>query len=167
MSPEEFQNHLRAKGHDAEISFNMEKRIVKMAVAALNSNGEPDLFFCWVTCTEQQRDSGEHYDAAKTAASAEGYKPALAYDEDDPPGAGLMELAVWESMSTIDIREQAASPLSLYEALLVRAAETLLGRSDLPGAMDLATRLLAHKEGDKDAELARDLREFITAHSPQ
>ena len=76
---------------------------IKCAVAATNSNGEPDLFYCKVCCRPDQYEGGLHYDAAKSHAQDCGYQSYLVYDELDPAGPALMEHAVWESMDTIDI----------------------------------------------------------------
>ncbi len=81
----------------------MDNMLIKVAVAATNANGEPDLFFTQVACSKEQYENGDHYDTAKTAAENAGYEPYLAYDENDPPGSALMELFLWETATTVSI----------------------------------------------------------------
>lgn len=76
---------------------------LKCSVACLNGNGEPDLFFVTVECSEEQYNDGKHYEAANSHALDSGYEPMLAYDENDPAGSALAELAIWESMDTIHL----------------------------------------------------------------
>lgn len=71
--------------------------LIKCAVFGLNSNGEPDIYYCKVKCTDDQYDCGNHYVAAEDAARSSGYEPALVCDENDPAGA-VMQLVVWESI---------------------------------------------------------------------
>lgn len=75
---------------------------LKMVVAATNANGEPDLFFCKVICSEEQYQEGRHYDAAKRKAEQEGYEGQMvAFDERDPPKR-LFDLFVWNSAEVVD-----------------------------------------------------------------
>lgn len=75
--------------------------IIRMMVAATNANGEPDIYFCKVTCTEDELDSGDHYDMAKRHAEDEGYdRPMVAFDEFDPAGKAMLNNFVWESATT-------------------------------------------------------------------
>lgn len=79
------------------------QRIIRCAVAAINSGGEPDLYFVKVKATEEQVSSGVHYQAAKEAAEEDGYEAFLAYDEDDYAGGQMMELFDWETASIVEI----------------------------------------------------------------
>jgi hypothetical protein len=67
----------------------MNKQTIKCAVFALNSNGEPDVFYVNVTGPEECIDNGDHYDAAKDAAALHGFDPVMACDENDPAWAQL------------------------------------------------------------------------------
>lgn len=57
---------------------------VKVAVAAHNASGEPEIVVYNIECSEEQRESGEHYDLAKDRAEADGFQPEIAFDENDP-----------------------------------------------------------------------------------
>jgi len=72
-------------------------KTIKCAVFSINSNGEPDIFFCKVKCSQEQYDNGEHYEKAKELAEENSYDPVLACDENDPAGA-VMQLFVWDSI---------------------------------------------------------------------
>jgi hypothetical protein len=78
---------------------------IKVIVAGYNASGDPDFFFCKVSCTQQQYNEGEHYDIANQAAEDEGYEPAIAFDENDTAGKAIMDKFVWESATeyTIEI----------------------------------------------------------------
>lgn len=78
-------------------------REVKCIVAAHNANGEPDLFFVIVRCTEDQYDNGDHYAAANDFAETQGYDPALAYDEDDSAGRAMLGLFDWQTASSVSL----------------------------------------------------------------
>lgn len=78
--------------------------ITKCIVAGTNANGEPDLFFVKVETTAEQLTRGEHYDAARAAAKADGYEePFVAFDELDPAGTNMLPLFVWESASVVKV----------------------------------------------------------------
>ncbi len=68
---------------------------IKVVVAVTNASGEPDFWSCLVSGTQEDFDSGLHYDAAKDEASNRGYDPYLAYEENDP-GFAMLKVA-WES----------------------------------------------------------------------
>lgn len=76
-------------------------QLVRTVVAAINANGDPDLFFCKVACTEQEYSDGKHYNAACNLAMEEGYVPKLEFDEYDPAGKALTQLFVWDSAPII------------------------------------------------------------------
>lgn len=78
-------------------------RTHKLCVSAINANGEPDLYFCRVRCTDTQYDEGLHYEAAKDLATNNGYEPALAYDDTDSAGRALADLFQWETATVSDI----------------------------------------------------------------
>jgi len=71
----------------------------KMIVAALNSNGEPDFYFCIVKSTLEEFNEGEHYVLAERMALKEGYEPRLSFDENDAAGKAILDHFVWESAS--------------------------------------------------------------------
>lgn len=88
-----------------------ERIIVRMMVACHNPNGEPDLFFCKVRCTQDERDAGVCYQVAKSAADADGYgEPFLAFDETDHAGAALLNHFEWETASIVDAAAFEATP---------------------------------------------------------
>ncbi|MDO3380396.1 hypothetical protein [Geoalkalibacter halelectricus] len=76
---------------------------VKCIVAAHNANGEPDLFFVVVRCTEDQYHNGDHYAAANDFAEAQGYEPALAYDENDSAGRAMLGFFDWQTASSVSL----------------------------------------------------------------
>ncbi len=79
--------------------------IIKCIVACLNSNGERDLYFVKIKCTEEQYNLGQHYEEAQTSAEEEGYDPALVFDENDPGGRAMLPLFAWESASVLEVAE--------------------------------------------------------------
>ena len=76
----------------------------RMVVACTNSNGEPDFAFVTVRCTDEQRDDGDDYEAAKKWASENDYEePMVAFNcEVDPAGKAIVNHFCWESSSVID-----------------------------------------------------------------
>lgn len=74
-------------------------RNVRCMVFGTNSNGEPDIFFCLMWCSQEALDDGTFYGFAKEAAAHEGYEPAMACCEHDPAGS-IHPHFVWESAST-------------------------------------------------------------------
>ena len=79
------------------------KNQYKCIVACINSNGEPDLYFCIVECTEEQYNNGEHYDRANGQCDEDGYDSLLAYDENDSAGKAMLPLFEWDSASILEI----------------------------------------------------------------
>ena len=75
-----------------------------MAVAAVNGNGEPDIWYCYVKCTQDDIDNGDHYTFATELCEDEGYEPHLAFDEYDSAGKALMEHFVWSSADTYELK---------------------------------------------------------------
>lgn len=67
----------------------------KLIVAASNASGEPDFYFCKVSCTGEQYENGEHYVLAESLAIKEGYEPKLSYDENDKAGKAILENFDW------------------------------------------------------------------------
>lgn len=80
-----------------------QRRVVRCIIAALNGNGEPDLFFVKVECSEAQYNDGAHYEAAKKAAAADGYEPRMAFDESDSGGKAMLPLFTWETATLVTI----------------------------------------------------------------
>jgi hypothetical protein len=77
---------------------------VKCVVAATNANGEPDLYFLKVSCTNRQYSAGEHYARAKQAAEDEGYEePMVAFDQCDAAGKAMLPLFQWETASLVRV----------------------------------------------------------------
>lgn len=72
---------------------------LKIIVAVVNSNGDPDFYFCIVKCTLEEYNEGEHYMLAERMAIKEGYEPCLAFDENDEAGKAILDRFVWESAS--------------------------------------------------------------------
>ena len=73
---------------------------IKCIVASYNANGEPDLYFCQVLCTQEQFDNGDHYDCAIKCAKDNGYEgDGIAFDEFDNAGKTMLGLFCWESLS--------------------------------------------------------------------
>ena len=95
------------KGEYPEVVEEMpigDDHLVKVMVACSNASGEPDFYFVKVRCTQEQYDNGDHYDAAKDAASERDYEGAMvAFDENDSAGKAMLPLFVWESAGIIDI----------------------------------------------------------------
>ena len=79
------------------------KKQIKCIVSCINSNGEPDLYFIVIECSEDQYDNGDHYDAAKGQCEEDGYEPYLAYDENDAAGNSMLPLFIWESATILEI----------------------------------------------------------------
>jgi len=76
--------------------------IIRTIIACTNANGEPDLTFVKVTCTQEQFDAGYHYELAEIWALGEGYEgPFVAFDEYDRAGETMLKLFVWKSASLI------------------------------------------------------------------
>lgn len=71
----------------------------KVMVAARNSNGDPDFFFCIVKSTFEEYNEGEHYVLAERMAIEQGYEPHLSFDENDPAGKAILDHFIWESAS--------------------------------------------------------------------
>lgn len=71
----------------------------KVIVAVLNSNGEPDFYFCIVKCTLEEYNDAEHTVLAERMALKEGYEPRLSFDENDAAGKAIVDHFVWESAS--------------------------------------------------------------------
>jgi hypothetical protein len=92
---EEFQPEVGRLGWDPEAP-------IRVVVSAINANGDADFYFVKVACTREQFEEGEHYEAAKAQAEAEGYgNPMLAYDEEDSAGRAIMEHFAWETASVV------------------------------------------------------------------
>ncbi len=79
--------------------------LIKCAVAGIDPNGNADIWFVTVQCTEEQRDLGEHLEAAEEHAEENGYEgPFVTFDEEDPiMKYALMGVFEWETSSIKDI----------------------------------------------------------------
>lgn len=76
---------------------------IKCAVFSLNSNGEPDIFFCKIKCSQEDYDNGIHYKRAKELAEENGYDAVLACDENDPAGQ-VTKLYDWKTINKSDLK---------------------------------------------------------------
>jgi hypothetical protein len=76
----------------------------KVIVAAINSNGSPDFYFCTVRCTKKDFNNGNHYALAKQKAKDNGYEPMLAYDETDPGFNILKNHVIRDTIKSLDFR---------------------------------------------------------------
>jgi len=76
-------------------------KTVKCMVASINANGEPDIYFVKVNCTQIEFDEGKHYDRAKEEAENEGYEPKLVFDEFDRAGKAMSNLFAWNTASIV------------------------------------------------------------------
>lgn len=86
---------------EIEMEKLLDKVVSKVVVASTNANGEPDFYFCKVSCSIEDKNEGKHYEIAKNAAVKNGYEgPMVAYDENDPPKS-IFELFRWETASLI------------------------------------------------------------------
>lgn len=79
------------------------KNQYKCIVSCINSNGDSDLYFIVIECTEEQYNIGEHYDAAKAQCEEDGYEAYLAYDENDAAGNSMLPLFNWDSANILEI----------------------------------------------------------------
>jgi hypothetical protein len=70
------------------------KKEIKCAAAGDNSNGDPDICYGRFLLTEEQIESGEHYELMSELANKEGYEPVFLCDENDPAG-GIMQVCEW------------------------------------------------------------------------
>lgn len=76
--------------------MSQEAKAVKVVVAAVNANGEPDLFFTEVNVTPEMLSNGDHYELAKDVAIDEGYEePMLAFDASDSAAHRLIKAVEW------------------------------------------------------------------------
>lgn len=75
------------------------RHLIRCIVAATNSNGEPDLFFVKISASAAEIELGAHFDTARGAAEAQGYKPALAFDETNAAGRHMLPLFAWDTAS--------------------------------------------------------------------
>ena len=78
-------------------------KIIRCIVAAINPNGEPDLYFVKVRCTEEDIDNGYHYATARNEAERNGYEPKMAMDENDAAGRAVLDKFEWDTASVVDV----------------------------------------------------------------
>ena len=79
------------------------KKEIKCIVAGFNPQGESDLYFVKVNCTEMQEVCGTHIAAARTQAVKDGWEAPVIFDEYDRAGKAMLSLFVWDSASIINI----------------------------------------------------------------
>jgi hypothetical protein len=82
---------------------------LKMMVAGINSNGEPDFYFCKLICTEDDYDNGYHYKFAMNKAEQADFEPKLAFDQDDAAGKAIVDHFSWESADTFTVQSECFS----------------------------------------------------------
>lgn len=77
---------------------------IRVIVACYGWNG-PDLYFVKVMATDEQVEYGEHYEAAKEAASNDGYDSheTVAFDEQDEAGKAMLSLFDWDNASVVTV----------------------------------------------------------------
>lgn len=95
--------------------------IVKCASGALNSNGEPDLFFCRFLLNEadastENEDGYLPYELVKRLAEREGYEHHWAVCEDDP-AAPVMTLCEWHTIPLYDKHLVRVDPVPLVGSI--------------------------------------------------
>jgi hypothetical protein len=85
----------------------MDKSIYPVIIAGFNSNGEPDLFFLKVKCTQQDFDTGEYHNSAFNLAEDHGFNPILTYDASCAAGRAMLNstLFVWTTSPIVEIPE--------------------------------------------------------------
>jgi len=89
--------------------------IIRCVVSALNANGEPDLYFVKVNCSENQVSESKHYAVAKEQAEQEGFEAYLVYDEKDRAGQALMPLFAWDNASEVTVEgHEAGEAVEIY-----------------------------------------------------
>ncbi len=82
---------------------------VRVIVACDTGDG-PDLAFVIVRCREDQYHEGDHYTAAESWATGQGYEPPMvSFDEFDPAGKAIVRHFVWESAWTVSPRPDVAA----------------------------------------------------------
>lgn len=77
-----------------------EKRTIQCCVIGDTGCG-PDLFFVSVRCDEHAYQAGKHYEAAKEWATQ--YCDPQTVIDDLDPGANVLQLGEWDTMSVIDL----------------------------------------------------------------
>lgn len=76
----------------------------KCVISSHNGQGEPEMLCCVVLCTRDERDNGEHYDAARNYASERDYEcDGIVYDEGDGPD-WLFEHFDWDTAARVSVR---------------------------------------------------------------
>ena len=69
---------------------------VKVVVLCTNAAGEPEFHTCTPEVTQEQYDTGDHYDLAKENAADNGFEePMVAFDQNDGAARQLVDLQNW------------------------------------------------------------------------
>lgn len=123
------------------MSSENQKKVVDTYVLATNAAGEPELLHFGLEATQSAYDDGAHYDAAKDLAEREGYTPLGVFDQNDPAGKRLPELAIIQACAPArPPSSESNAPIAYIEAYAasdtgdgprfgsVRADEALLGK---------------------------------------
>jgi hypothetical protein len=79
---------------------------INCVVACLNASGTPDFCPVRVKCQQEQYDNGDHYDAAREAASRLSYETGecIVFDENDGP-RWLFKRFNWKTATRCEIDE--------------------------------------------------------------
>ena len=77
-----------------------DKNPIKVAVLCINKSGDREFFYSSPEVTQEEYDSGDHYDLAIEAAEDQGLEAIKPFDEKDYAAHQLQELAAW--MATDD-----------------------------------------------------------------
>lgn len=76
---------------------------VRCVVAAIDPDGEPDLYFVTVKCSRADFEADRHLAYARQSAKRNGFAPKLAFDEHMPSGRAMLPLFAWESAPAVTV----------------------------------------------------------------
>ena len=139
----------------------MNRMHTNVYVLATNASGEPELLHFASAPPQAEYDDGKHYDAARSAVKREGYTPLGVFDQNDPAGKRLPELAIIQACAPArSASSESNAPLAHIEAYAadkhgagpsfgtVRADEALLGKL-------LELQLICKQNGLSEARVFR------------
>jgi hypothetical protein len=70
-------------------------KTIKCVGIGTNSDGQADCFPCFVECTDEQYNCGEHYDAVVDEMEEHGYSKSIVADENEPLFAYFLNAIDW------------------------------------------------------------------------
>ena len=71
---------------------------IRVTVACINANGEPDFYCCILKTSDEGIDNGYHYQVAKQHAADEDFEnPMIAYDPTDTKHWDFITLFDWDN----------------------------------------------------------------------